>query len=336
MDDPALGRYADLLGRQSDVVARRQLLARGVTAPDIRRLLRRRLLSVVHPGVYVAHTGPLTWHQRAWAAVLACWPAALGGRAARRAADGPGRSGFEDRDPVEVVVARGRKLVPPDGVRIARSAHLHASTLWNTSPPRQRIEYAALELAADADRDVDAVAQLADVLRARQTTPDRLASALGARPRLRRRAFLDGVIADVAAGTCSTLEHGYYTLVERPHGLPVGQRQFRESLNGPLYRDVYYEECAAIVELDGRLHHTSTADRDHDLERDLDAFATDRVTARLGWGQVFDRPCSTAVKVGAGLTGRGWTGAVHACPECPPELGLPDQDRPVWSIAATS
>ena len=45
---------------------------------------------MVHPGVYVNHTGELTWLQRAWAAVLFAWPAALSHDSALRAADGPG------------------------------------------------------------------------------------------------------------------------------------------------------------------------------------------------------------------------------------------------------
>ncbi|QYJ03760.1 hypothetical protein KUV85_15745 [Nocardioides panacisoli] len=318
MDDPAAPRFVDLLGRQAGVVGRRQLLGCGVTDHDIRRLQRRRLLTTVHPGVYVDHTGPLTWLQRAWAAVLACWPAALRGASARRAADGPGRSEADDGLPIEVAVGRERRVTAPAGVRLRRSSHLHDTVLWNTGPPRQRPEYAALELAASARRDVDAVAHLSDVLRARRTTPRRLATALASRPRHRRRHFLEQVITDLSHGTCSTLEHAYLVRVEQPHGLPVARRQFRESIKGTLYRDVCYVEYAAIVELDGRLHHTSTHDRDHDLERDLDAFATDRSTARLGWGQVFDRPCATAARIGAGLAARGWPGAVRRCPDCPP------------------
>jgi hypothetical protein len=42
-----------------------------------------------------------------------------------------------------------------------------------------------------------------------------------------------------------------------------------------------------IVELDGRLFHSSARARDHDLERDLDAPTLDRLeTIRLGYGQV--------------------------------------------------
>jgi hypothetical protein len=47
-----------------------QVLAHGGTDDDIGRLVRRRRWSIVHRGVHVDHTGPLTWDQRAWAAVL--------------------------------------------------------------------------------------------------------------------------------------------------------------------------------------------------------------------------------------------------------------------------
>ena len=60
------------------------------------------------------------------------------------------------------------------------------------------------------------------------------------------------------------------------------------------------------------------AARDRDLERDLDAAVdADRLTLRIGWGQVYDRPCSTARKVARALSNRGWTGAVTQCPSCP-------------------
>lgn len=60
-----------LLRDQGGVVARRQLLdLDGVDRVEVTRMLRRRDLTEVHRGVYVEHTGPLTWSQRAWAAVL--------------------------------------------------------------------------------------------------------------------------------------------------------------------------------------------------------------------------------------------------------------------------
>jgi hypothetical protein len=65
---------AGLFDMQRGVVSRRQLLAHGLKAGTVRRLLRRRELTLVHPGVYVDHTGQLTWLERARAAVLALEP----------------------------------------------------------------------------------------------------------------------------------------------------------------------------------------------------------------------------------------------------------------------
>jgi len=63
-----------------------------------------------------------------------------------------------------------------------------------------------------------------------------------------------------------------------------------------------------VVELDGRLFHDAATGRDRDLERDLDTATDGRSTVRLGWGQVFERPCSTAAKVGRLLQLAGWSG----------------------------
>ena len=92
----------------------------------------------------------------------------------------------------------------------------------------------------------------------------------------------------------------------------------RESLRGPTYRDVDYRRYGQLVELDGRLFHDNAVARDHDLDRDLDAALAGRHTVRLGWGQVFDRPCLTAMRIGALLQARGWTGSPTSCPQCSP------------------
>lgn len=68
---------AEILGAQGGVVSRRQVLAAGLNNAFIERKLRRRVWARVHRGVYVAHTGHLSWEQRAWAAILCFWPAAL-------------------------------------------------------------------------------------------------------------------------------------------------------------------------------------------------------------------------------------------------------------------
>lgn len=307
---------AALLAAQSGVVSRRQALAAGMHDHEVRRLVRRREWARVHDGVFVDHTGPLVWTQRAWAAVLAVAPAALCHGSALRATDGPGRRDQADHGPLHVAVDRKRSVVAPDGVVVHRLAHLDAKVLWHVSPPRLRVEEAVLDLAAEAASDFAAVSRLADAVQSRLTTADRIRAALQQRQRLARRSFLDGVLGDLADGACSVLEQGYLARVERAHGLPRGHRQAAAWSAGRIYRDVEYAEHGLVVELDGRLFHDSAAARDRDLQRDLDTAVDRRTTVRLGWGQVFDRGCETAVRIGSLLRQRGWDGELTRCPAC--------------------
>ncbi len=309
-----LSAYDALLALQSGVASRQQLAGVGVEPHDLQRLVRRKDLVRVHDGVFVNHTGELTWLQRAWLGVQVAWPAALSHDSAIRAVDGPGRKGRDD-SLIHLVVHRDRAIRPPAGYRLHRMSGFPANVHWNASPPRVRVEEALIDVAAAKPDDFDAIAVLADAVRARRTTPDRLRAALEARQRVARRYFLVGVLNDLARGTCSVLEQGYLDLVERPHGLLPGMRQVRDSINGPLYRDVAYY-VGLLVELDGRLWHDSPAQRDADLDRDLDAAVEGLGTVRLGWGQVFKRPCHTAVRIGRLLNARGWTGRTTTCPSC--------------------
>ena len=118
------------------------------------------------------------------------------------------------------------------------------------------------------------------------------------------------------------LEHGYLFRVERPHGLAVGRRQPAAWSRGRIYRDVDYVDHDLHVELDGRLFHDNAEGRDRDLDRDLDAYVEGWLTVRLGWGQVFGRPCATAERIGMLLQQRGWGGFVLPCPECATAPGL--------------
>ena len=308
---PLSPELAHLLRDQSGVIARNQVRALGGTDDDIRRLCRRRHWNRIHPGIYIEHTGPPTWQQKAWAAVLyadgvLCGPSAL------RAADGPGRSS-DDRDSVVHVAIRAeRRVRPQPGLRVVRRRGLEDMALWNTSPPRQRYEDAALDVALESSGDMEALAVLAEGCQGRRTTAARLRASLDSRARAPRRSWLSAVLDDIAAGSCSVLEQEYLRRVERAHGLPVGTRQERAWASvGVIYRDVSYREL--VIELDGRLFHDSAAARDRDMERDLDAALDGKSTLRLGWGQVHQRPCTTAGKIGIVLRQRGWRGELRAC-----------------------
>jgi hypothetical protein len=314
MDEDGL---AELLELQDGVIARRQALELKCTPNDIRRLLRRREWVRVFPGVYVNHTGPLTWQQRAWAAVQLAWPAALCHSTAIRAADGPGRRNFEESAPLHVAVDRTRSFATDPTLIIAHHlAGLEEKVNWNLCPPRVRIEHAVLDVAAEAEDEFASIEMLANAVQSRRTTAPRIRAVLEDRPRIARRAFLGSVLNDIAEGSCSVLEHGYRNRVERPHGLPSSQRQVGASARGPVYRDVTYIAQSFVVELDGRLFHDNAAARDKDMDRDLDAATDGLKTVRVGWGQVYRRPCLTAQRIGRLLQLSGWEGLPSPCPDC--------------------
>lgn len=316
---PLLPEVVALLRQQDGVVSRRQLLGLGVGDPCMRTWLRRKELCSLLPGVYVDHTGPPSWRQRAWGAVLYAAPAVLQGPSALRAESGPGRRDHDDAGPVQVLVGAGRTVRDQPGVRVHRTRRLEEVARWHVSPPRCRVEDAVLDVASVARDDVAAYAVLARAVGARLTTPLRLQRAIVARGRIPRRAFLVAALDDLVEGACSVIERAYLRDVERAHGLPRGDRQVRGSSRGPVFRDVHHRRFGVTVELDGRADHTDVEDRDTDLDRDLDAVAYGEtaVTLRLGWGQTVGRPCRTAVRVARVLQARGWDGEPVRCPDCP-------------------
>lgn len=315
MDHEEISRLLDI---QSGVIARTQLLARGAKPHDIKRLVRRKEMTAVVTGVYVNHTGDPTWLQRAWAGTLALAPAVLSGMSALRAVAGPGWRTYDDAGPIELAVSRDRRLAVPDGYRLSHLSGLDARVQWNASPPRLRVEEATLQVAARQDSEWRAIGILTDACGTRRTTAARLLAALDGLTRLPGREFLRRVLLDIDTGACSVLEQGYLRLVEAPHGLPSAQRQvvIRRD-RGREYRDVTYDDYRVDLELDGRVYHESSTQRDLDLDRDLDSAVAGAHAVRLGWGQVFTRPCRTAERIAALLTRRGWGGTLTTCgPGC--------------------
>ncbi len=303
----------DLLDHQSGVVARRQLIELGVTDNDIRRDVRNRRLAAVHRGIFVNHTGPLTWVNRAWAAVLFYEGSALCGPSALNL----------NGDPIHVAMARGKNVATLTGVVVH---DLATRVQWNRSPPRLRIEDAVLDVAGAARDTAGAVAVISDACGRRATTPERPLFALDKRRRTPRGVELRRILADAALGTRSVLERDYLLRVERAHRLPRGSRQSRDrGSSGRVHRDVLYEAFRVAVELDGRAWHSSSLARDRDMSRDLLAAGDGLVTLRLGWRHVGDEACVTASRVGEVLRRRGWTGSPLRCGPSSGQRGQEDQ-----------
>ena len=136
--------------------------------------------------------------------------------------------------------------------------------------------------------------------------------------RARWRRELAAALADVGTGAHSLLELRYLRDVERPHGLPAGQRQARARQGSRnAYRDVLYEPFGVAVETDGAVAHPLEA-RWRDQTRDNAAAAGGIVTLRYGWAAITQHPCWVAVEVAAALRRRGWPGPLRPCrPGCP-------------------
>lgn len=113
----------ELVHLQRGVIARRQLLAGGMSSSAIARRVRSGLLVVVYSGVYAVGHGVLTVEGRRFAAVLACGPTALAGMRTAGAAWGLVASAGSRW---EVIVPRMGPRAPSPQVRVYRRASLLA------------------------------------------------------------------------------------------------------------------------------------------------------------------------------------------------------------------
>ncbi|WP_406031458.1 hypothetical protein OG801_22260 [Nocardioides sp. NBC_00163] len=308
-------RLMEAQRRQQDgVLSHAQLTAGGLTRADMIRMQRRKEIVRVHRRVYVDHTGPLTWHQRAWAAVLYAAPAYVCGPSVEAPrAERPMVPGMVP-DPIHVAIDQTRRVAPQPGIVIHRLTNLETHAHGGV-PPRLKLEDNALAMAHDARSEIDAIASLAGVAGRTHVTAGSLRGALSRFPSLRRRAWIAKIIDDLESGTNSVLEHGYLTKVERVHGLPRSERQtVRATPKGSQFRDVEYVAYGLVVELDGALGHDTWRDQARDADRVLDDLAATRtVTARLRWHQVFETPCRTAQGIARVLASRGWADSPRAC-----------------------
>ncbi|MGH8892791.1 MAG: hypothetical protein ACRDWY_05715 [Actinomycetes bacterium] len=307
----------DQLTRAQDgAVARRQLRELGISRGTVRSHLRARRWQRVHPRTYVVFTGPLPPLTRIWAALLYAGEEAVASHTTA--------GWLQDLvdtlpDRMDVCVPHGRRYVGSrTTVRVRQSRHLAQRRHPTSSPPRTRLEDTLLDL---SDERTDPGAVIALVLRAcqrRMTTAGRIRDRARLRKRLRWRALLADLLAEVRDGVLSTLERRYHRDVERPHGLPSASRNRPEGTRGRRrYRDVRYLLWRLIVELDGRAAHPEEW-RERDDVRDNELVETeDARTLRYGWVSVVVTPCRTAGQVGRVLTRRGWPGPVRPCgPGC--------------------
>jgi very-short-patch-repair endonuclease len=295
---------------QAGVVTRDQALGHGLGRSAICRLVRDDVWRRVSPGIFLTAPVAPSWDALAWCGVL------IGGGSSRlgglAAAYLHGMTG-QPPGPILVLVPANRAGPTVRGPWVFRRERPGARSPRTVgSPPRLTVEDTVLDLIAEARDAKTVVHWVTSAVQDRLTTPEQLRRAARRRRALPNRRALSVLIDDVAAGARSVLEIDYLRKVERRHGLPAGRRQDRQRGTEV---DVYYDDYAMLVELDGRRGHTG-AGRFRDMRRDNAAARQGLLTLRYGYADVHDRACEVAFEVGGILASRGWPGTVDRCDWC--------------------
>jgi len=286
--------------RQSDTFSFAQASFLGVTREASRRLERDGHWHRVAPGIWSTRLEPV-WLGHAWAGILQSHDGVLGGCAA-------GHLYKLCEEPSKIDVWTQAQLRRSD----SRWRFRRGQRRGFNEPPRVRIEEAALEM-CEQESESGVLAVLAKAVGTRRTTAQRLRRAAVTIPNLHNQRLILEVLAEIADGVESPLEHRYLVDVERAHGLPDACRQ--SSVSQGTRSDVSYPEFLLLIELDGQLWHEGLAAW-ADMERDNRHELASLTTLRFGWDAVLKSPCRVAAQVATALTQNGWTGRLRHCANC--------------------
>jgi very-short-patch-repair endonuclease len=285
MEDTKLhfaGELWELARSQHGVVARRQLMDRGLTSKAITHRVRAGRLHPLRRGVYAVGRPDVGRHGRWMAAVLSCGPAAL---LSHRSAAVLWR--FADASleaEVEVVVPR-TAVRRPSGIRVHRRVDLG---------PEHRREVAGIPLTDPISTLVDLAScavewrverAISEADRLDLVNPETLRATVPTLPprpgmvRLRRLLGLDAL-------TDSGLERKFLGLV-RAAGLPRPETQ--AWVNG--YRvDFYWSDLGLVVETDGWRYHRTAGQQATDYRRDQAHTRDGLTTLRVAESQIRYEP----------------------------------------------
>jgi hypothetical protein len=275
---------------------------------------------LAYPRVYVTFSGPIPLVTRQHAALLYAGPDAV------LSHESAGHYSQLCREPaaIHLTVTYQRKVHDQLGMVLHRSRTITADDVHPVFEPRRtRIERTVLDLVARKTTADAALGLVADSLRHRATTPERLRSALEGRPRARWRKVILEALPDLRAGAQSALELRDASL-RRLHHLPSGRRQASRLADGTECLDILIEQWRVHVELDGRLGHDRAREIWRDMRRDNRSQLAGLRHLRYGWADIVDRPCHVAIEQAVVLRQQGWTGRFTRCRACPdhPTPGL--------------
>lgn len=264
---------------QHGAVARRQLLAAGVTAKQIDLRLARSSLIIVFPGVYRAGHAAPGMHAQYMCAVLACGEGAL--LAEHAAAHLYGL--FRNTQPPEpAVICPTERAIEGIRTRRARRAHPPDATVHEGIP---------VTTAARTLVDLAATLSLDDLARGCHEaqvkyglTPSAVEEVLARRPGSRGARRLRRVIAGDVHVSLSRLERRFLATLRR-EGLPLPETN-RPA--GGRYVDCRWPELGLTVELDSYRFHNSRHSWQGGYARERDAYARGDDFRRYTYADVFE------------------------------------------------
>jgi very-short-patch-repair endonuclease len=285
---------------QAGVLSREQLVSLGISDRVIARMAAGGELVRVVRGVYATTSGG--WTQLAWAGVLAGGVSTVvGGEAAAYL------HGLLPDAPSSIRLYVTDRRVQHPAWQIVKSPRRGIG-----DPPRTRMGQTVLDCAGSLSPG-DLMILIAQAMRRRPVVAAEIESLLTQAAWQPQRRLIADMVGAVKQGAESPLELRYLREVEKAHGLPRAVRQAR--LSGSRRVDVWYQEYALVVELDGRAYHRGAAVW-RDMDRDNEHQLLGLTTMRFGWQQVVTSPCRVASTVAAVLRTRGWPGIPTTCPRC--------------------
>jgi very-short-patch-repair endonuclease len=290
----------DIARRQNGVVSRRQLLAAGISVPQIRAWLRRGQLHPVHQGVYSIAPLSLLPFGRAAAGLLALGPDAVLGH---RSAAAVWRLAPPDAGDVDVIVI-GRWPKAREGVRLHRTKRLDRADITTrrnlriTTPARTVIDLATDATLPEVEHGLSEGRALGLISDAR------LNAALDRAPANHPGAAAIRSLLKSQVGralTRSERERKLLKLLDAA-GLP------KPLVNRPLHGfkpDFYWPEQRLILEFDGYRTHGGRRKFESDRKRDQ-LFATKGIqTVRSTWLQLELEAVALVVRIALALAARG-------------------------------
>jgi hypothetical protein len=247
--------WEDLAAVQAGMLSQSQLTGLRVSRGEVRSHLRVRRWAQRTTHVFSTTTGPLSWDQRLWLAVLHAGPTALiGGLTAAKV---HGLRNWE-RDHITVLLDDELSFEPLDGVRFFRSRRPLADMRARSDLPLCMIEPAILLFAGYEPNRRTAHGAIAAVVQQRLTDPERLRCWVERLRPLRRAKEFRALLGDIGGGAQSLAEVDIRSACrEFGIALPRSQRPRRDRAGRRRYTDCEWKLAdgrTLVLEVDGGFH----------------------------------------------------------------------------------